>query len=69
MGRSRGLTAKRKFTGGPGPDDASAAPVAPTGLGAEAAANAKLPLGISTAETRKEARNWPRPSPLWLPRR
>ena len=47
------LTAKRKFTGGPGPDDASAAPVAPTGLGAEAAANAKLPLGISTAETRK----------------
>ena len=32
---------------------ASAAPVAPTGLGAEAAANAKLPLGISTAETRK----------------
>ena len=47
------LTAKRKFTGGPGPGDASAAPVAPTGLGAEAAANAKLPLGISTAETRK----------------
>ena len=29
------LTAKRKFTGGPGPCDASAAPVAPTGLGGE----------------------------------
>ena len=49
------LSAKRKFTGGPGPDagpDAGA--VAPSGLGAEAAANAKLPLGISTADDRKK---------------
>ena len=45
------LSAKRKFTGGPGPD---AGAVAPSGLGAEAAANAKLPLGISTADDRKK---------------
>ena len=49
------LSAKRKFTGGPGPDAGpDAGPVAPSGLGAEAAANAKLPLGISTADDRKK---------------
>ena len=52
MGGAGELTAKRKFAGGPGPDDASARG-GPDRPGRGGCGERKLPVGISTAETRK----------------